>query len=627
MKFLKIAMFLCLSAFAPLLWGQPAIEPEPVSNSQQDKTVVDSGKISLKLKNMDIIEVFNILSQKGKMNIIAGNDVRGRVTLFLENVDVWTAFRLIVETNNLAYVREGEIVRVFTDREYEILFGQRFYDKTQAKVFSIRQTKAEFLKPTIDGMKSRIGKVFVDDNSNSIIVVDSAANVSKIAETIAALDVPLETEVYEMEYADAKSLEEKLKPFLSKRGSIQIDTITNKVIVSDVPGSFQVISKLVKEYDSKPFVKTEIFDLKYAKFDQIKEKLEKEITEGIGFIRADERTNKVAITDLPEKIARMSSIIHAFDEKHREVVIEAQIVQVRFGKNFKYGINWEYIATTLADRAVNLNVSSGFEVLSELPQTDTGSVEAFDQRIPTRVPPFDQRTSVHPGGRLFLAGLAEGGNDGLGNPYQGVIDLLKKTGDVSILSSPRITVLHNEEAKIQVGTNEAYVTNTVVQNTTSATTAENVNFIQVGVILKVKPLINDEGYVTLQIEPEVSSVSNFLVTSSGNRIPIVRTSNAKTRVMVKDGVTIIIGGLIDKNVRKDTSKIPILGSIPILGLLFKKIDNETTNAELVIFLTPHIISGDVSTSENERFKEVFDPPKEDNKIMDDLKDFIAPDRH
>ena len=625
MKFLRAALFIYLSAFAPLLWGQPGIEPEPV-NSQQEKAAVDSGKISLKLKNMDIIEVFNILSQKGKLNIIAGNDVRGRVTLFLENVDVWTAFRLIVETNNLAYVQEGDIVRVFTDREYEILFGQRFYDKTQAKVFSIHQTKAEFLKPTIDGMKSRIGKVFVDDNSNSIIVVDSAANVKKIEETLSALDVPLETEIYELEYADAKTLEEKLKPFLSKRGSIQIDTTTNKVIVSDVPGSFPVIAKLVKEYDSKPFVRKEIFNLKYAKFDQIKEKLEKEITEGIGFIRADERTNKVAITDLPEKIARMRLIIEAFDEKHREVLIEAQLVQVTFSKNFKYGVNWEYIATTLADHAINLNVSSGFELLSELPQTDTGSVEAFDQRIPTRVPPFDQRTAAHPGGRLFLAGLAKGGNDGLGNPYQSVIDLLKKTGDVNILSSPRITVLHNEEAKIQVGTNEAYVTNTVVQNTTSATTAENVNFIQVGVILKVKPLINEDGYITLQIEPEVSSVSSFLVTSSGNRIPIVRTSNAKTRVMVKDGVTIVIGGLIDKNVRKETSKIPILGSIPILGLPFKKIDNEIKNAELVIFLTPHIITGDVSTNEKDKYKDVFEPVKDENKILDDIKDIVNPDR-
>jgi type II secretory pathway component GspD/PulD (secretin) len=143
------------------------------------------------------------------------------------------------------------------------------------------------------------------------------------------------------------------------------------------------------------------------------------------------------------------------------------------------------------------------------------------------------------------------------------------------------------------------------------------------VLLKVKPLINEDGYVTMEIEPEVSSVADLLVTSSGNRIPIIRTSNAKTRVMVKDGVTIVIGGLIDRNVRKEESKIPILGSIPIIGLPFKKIENETINAELVIFLTPRIITGDVTTEEKDKFKENLIPPENKKGILDDMKDFVT----
>ncbi len=602
----------------------PTLQTEPVRR-EVEQIGNQPGRISLKLKNMDIIEVFNILSQQGKLNIIAGNDVRGRVTLFLENVDIWTAFQMIVESNDLAYVREGDVIRVFTGREYEIMFGQRFYEKTHVKVFVLTQTKAELLKPTIEGLRSRIGRVFTDDNSNSIVVVDADPNLKMIEETIKALDVPLETQIYELTYADTKSMEERLKPFLSKRGSIQIDPLTNKVVISDVPGTFEAIPRIIKEYDTAPYVKTEIFDLKYAKFDEVKEKLEKEITEGIGFIRADERTNKVAITDLPEKVERMRGIITAFDQKHREVLIEAQIVQVRLNRSFKFGINWEYIATALADHAMNLNLSSGFELLSEIPQADSSQVDSFDQRVPTRIPPFDNRNNKFPGARVVLAGVAKGGADGIGNPYQGVLDLLKKTGDVDILSSPRITVLHNSEAKIQVGTNEAYVTNTVVQNTTNATTAENVNFIQVGVLLKVKPQINKDKYVTMEIEPEVSSVASFLTTSSGNKIPIVRTSNAKTRVMIKDGVTIVIGGLIDRSMSKERSKVPILGSIPIIGLPFKRVENQMTNSELVIFLTPHIITGDVESADKEKFKEKLYPELDrdkDRSAMKDLEEFI-----
>lgn len=620
-----ILLFAMLSCSQSLFSQPPAIDKKPPATDKDQVRETEAGKISLKLKNMDIIEVFNILSQKGKLNIITGSDVRGRVTLFLDNVDVWTAFRLVAESNNLAYVREGDVVRVFTDREHEILYGRRFYDKTAVKVFPIRQTKAEVLKATVEGLKSRIGRVYVDENSNAIVVIDSRPNLKKVAETLEALDVPLNTAVYSLKHADGTQMEEKLKPFLSKRGSLQVDAITNKIIVTDVPGTFEVVERLIQEYDTAPFVVTRIFNLKYGKFDQIKEKLEKEITEGIGKIHADERTNKVAITDLPEKLDQMEGIILAFDEKHREVIIEAKIVQVRLSKNFKFGINWEYIATTVRDRALNLNMSSGFELLSELPQADTATIGRFEQRIPTRPPPFDSRNATHPGGRLFLAGLGKGGEDGLGNPYQAVIDALKETGDVNILSSPRIAVLHGEEAKIQVGTNEAYVTSTAVQNTTNVTTAENVNFIQVGVLLKVKPLINEDLYVTMEVEPEVSSVSTFLQTASGNRIPIVRTSNAKTRVMVKDGVTVVIGGLIDRSLNKRISKVPILGSIPILGLPFKRIEDETISAELVIFLTPYIITGDVPTNEESRFKDTLELPKKDERknILDDFKDFAV----
>ncbi|MBI1870424.1 MAG: type II secretion system protein GspD [Chlamydiae bacterium] len=623
----RILFIIFLFLLGSNLQGQQVSQEENKQETQAEeaplKAPSEPGKISLKLKNMDIIEVFNVLNQKGKLNIIAGNDVRGRVTLFVENVDIWAAFKMIIETNNLAYVRDGNIIRVFTTREYELLFGRTFSNQTKVRVFSLLQTKAELLKPVVEGMKSRIGKVFTDENANSIIVVDTEESLNLISQTIKALDVPLKTEVYTLAHAEPKVIEEKLKPFLSKRGSIQIDPATSKVVVTDVVGVSEIIARIIKEYDTAPYVKTEVFNLKYGKFDEVKEKIEKEITEGIGYIRADERTNKIAITDLPEKMERMRKIIDAFDEKHREVLIEAQVVQVRLNKNFKFGINWEFIATTLADHAFNLNLSSGFEVLSEIPQLDTGQVEAFEQRVPTRIPPFDQRIANHPGARLLLQGLGKGGNDGLGNPYQAVLDLLKRTGDVNILSTPRITVLNNEEAKIQVGTNEAYVTNTVVQNTTNATTAENVNFIQVGVILKVKPRINEDGFVTMEIEPEVSSVASFLVTSSGNRIPIVRTSNAKTRVMVKDGVTIVIGGLIDRSVHKEVSKIPILGSIPILGIPFKKIENTVDSSELVIFLTPKIITGDVQTDEQDRFKKTFKEDPHEPGFIDDIKDFVT----
>ena len=125
----------------------------------------------------------------------------------------------------------------------------------------------------------------------------------------------------------------------------------------------------------------------------------------------------------------------------------------------------------------------------------------------------------------------------LGNQstYDVTIKLLKTVGDTKLLSSPRITAINNQEAKILVGTREAYVTNTVTQGQTTTTTAENVTFLDVGVQLTVVPIINEDGYVTMKIKPEVSSVARYLITPEQNQIPIVDTATAETRVMVKDG--------------------------------------------------------------------------------------------
>ena len=142
-----------------------------------------------------------------------------------------------------------------------------------------------------------------------------------------------------------------------------------------------------------------------------------------------------------------------------------------------------------------------------------------------------------------------------------------------------------------VGTREAYVTTTITTGDVTTTTSESVNFIDVGVTLYVTPTINKDGFVKMHIKPEVSSISDWLETTEGNQIPIVDTSNVETDVLVKDGNTIILAGLIKKTSDKDVSKMPLLGSIPVLGRLFSNVSDTNEKKELAIFLTPHIISG------------------------------------
>jgi general secretion pathway protein D len=177
--------------------------------------------------------------------------------------------------------------------------------------------------------------------------------------------------------------------------------------------------------------------------------------------------------------------------------------------------------------------------------------------------------------------------------YTVLIEALDTVGKTNVLSNPRIAVVNNEEAKILVGSSQPYVTTqTTTPGSGPSTTAETVNFIEVGVKLFVTPTIHGDGYITMKIRPEVSSAANTLPTSSGNKIPIVETSQAETTVMAKDNATIVIGGLIKEQNSKTINKIPFLGDLPFVGLAFRNESKTKKKTEIVIFLTPKIITGD-----------------------------------
>jgi general secretion pathway protein D len=181
-----------------------------------------------------------------------------------------------------------------------------------------------------------------------------------------------------------------------------------------------------------------------------------------------------------------------------------------------------------------------------------------------------------------------------------LVKYLQTLGKTQVLSNPQLAVINNHEARIHVGEKQAYVTTTTTSGQTTNTVSEEVNFVDVGIQLSVTPTINDEGYVTMKVKPEVSSVVSTLTTPSGNKIPIIDTSLAETTVMIKDGATIIIGGLRKEEKISNSEQVPILGKIPLLGFFFKSATNKTERTELLVMLTPHIVGGDSLTTGDER---------------------------
>lgn len=467
----------------------PGAEGAPLQMAQ------DSGKISLDLKGMDVIEVIKMLAAKGSLNVVLGVDVKGRVTIFLKSVNLMDAFDIILIANNLAYDKRGDIIYVMNQRDYERMYGEKYAEKKEVMIFRLKYAKAVEVSKALNQMKTKVGKIIVDEGSNTIVAIDNPMALSQMSDAMVSIDLPT-----------------------------------------------------VKK----------IFELKYAKAADMKDKITENLTKGIGTMQIDERTNKIVVTDLENNMGDIEKVMTAFDDKPQQVLIESKILQITLDDRYKLGVDW---GSVIRQMQKELTLKSAFQLAAS---------NAFGP----------------PGAQLILGSMDSG-------DVNVMIQVLKTIGDTNLLSSPRITAINNQEAKILIGTSQPYATNTVTQGTSTTTTGTSLNFIDVGVKLYVTPTINKDGFVTMKIRPEVSSTSsNYTYGSPATTVPIVQTTQAETSVTVKDGTTIIIGGLI-KDERTDTvNKIPLLGDIPIVRTAFSNRDKHITKQELVIFLTPHIITGE-----------------------------------
>jgi general secretion pathway protein D len=599
---------------------------KPVDMSKTDAAPQNSKpSITVEMRNMDVIEAIKMVCSKGNINVVISKNVSGRVTLFLADVKVSDALMIILEMNELASISENGVLKILPDADYRKIFGRSFYDKTKTRIFPLKNIDAKLLGSYLQQVKSGIGKIIVDERTNTIVVVDepetikevqyivdsldlpvaqkiiclkylkapmayeavkdkksalgkitvdersntiilsdTAANVDTMVEIISKLDIEMPTGIFELKFTDASTLKEKIKDDISKDGSCQIDVKTNKIILTDYAGNLDKIGKIISEYDKAPRTVVKTYPLNYAKQEEISQKISEILTKDIGKVIPDERTNKITVIDYPSKVEEIDNIISELDEKTRQVLIEARVVQVRLRDDYSLGIDWEVLLNKVHD---------------------------FQITVP--FPPVSVTGSAVTGGSIGIGTIP-------GDDYSLIMEALQTVGEANLLSSPRILSVDGAESKIAVATRQAYVTTqTTVPDTGPPVESETVNWIDVGVILTVKPKINPDGYIRMNIQPEVSAVTDTLQTAKGNTVPIVSEQKIESEVLIKDGTTIIIGGLIEDQLRDSDSKVPILGDVPLFGQLFRRNSQEISKNELVIFLTPHIVSGDKSIIEFE----------------------------
>ena len=499
------------------LFAQGFTSPGSNESSAQSSLGGMDERVSLDLRATEVTDALKYLATKGGLNIAISKNVAGRVNLFLTDVPIRDVFDLILRSNELAYDKQGSVYNIMTEAEYRALYGRKFSDLRQVETFRLRYAIPEQAFNMMDALKSEIGRLLVDEDSGTVLVMDTSEKLHQMEQALATLEESGSIRTFDLKYAKAKDIEERLK-------------------------------------------------------DQLELKK-------LGFIKADERSNQVIVKTLPNRMKEIATLIESLDRKTREVLIDAKIVKVTLNDSLTSGIDWNSVFSNLKFNGTDETASNFRTSTSGTAPSETPAV----QRL--RLPQLYTKTTnkIIPGDMLFTTIARDG--------YE-LFRYLETVGQTKIISNPRILVTENQESRIHVGTREAYVTTTTTTGQTTTTTAEEVQFIDVGIQLLVTPVINADGFVTMKIKPEVSSVVRTLTTPSKNQIPIVDTSTAETNVMVKDGTTVVIGGLRKDQKKFSNDQIPGVGGVPFFGELFKRRSNNDELTELVVFITPHIVNGE-----------------------------------
>ena len=287
-----------------------------------------------------------------------------------------------------------------------------------------------------------------------------------------------------------------------------------------------------------------------------------------GNLTVDKATNSLLFYGTASEAQKVRAVLDQIDIPYEQVSLEAQVMSINKTDSKNLGIEWEWSKAP----------QSYEEYTPEKITIDaaTGKITSIEPAEITRASSFNKGTT---------GGIISFGRSPDGLPYEfyyaAKINALINNGKANILSKPKITTINGKEATINIGGEVPIPTLTVSDNTTTTT----YEYKETGIILKYTPRVNDDGYITAKIHTEVSTPTYDADTKAYR----FNKRSADTQVRLKDGETMVIGGLIGSDESKVMSKIPFLGDLPILGRFFSNVNNSKNESEVIIFVTARIV--------------------------------------
>ncbi|MFH1626399.1 MAG: type II secretion system secretin GspD [Pseudomonadota bacterium] len=651
------SLFIFFIVLGVLLWAIPYGVGEAEEGNvpagtpgKKDQKVAKGRMITMNFDEVDIRLMVKFISELTGKNFVMDDAVKGKVTIICPTKitvdEAYSVFESVLEVKGYTTVRAGEIIKIIPSREarhrdVETKAGIDIADLEKedriiTQLIPLEYADAEEIKKLFTPLVSKDSSVVAYPTTNTLILTEVSSNIHRLVKIIKELDISgseEKTTVIPLEYASAETLSEELlalfdskerRPTPPRKGvpvtpatamKIIPDKRTNSLIVRASLQDTGKIETLVARMD-KPTPRGKdrihVYYLENAVAEEMatiltqlpsKEKKETEKTKTPLFgesvsITADKSTNSLIIMASPQDYTVLKEIIKKLDIMRAQVLVEALIAEVSLDKTKQLGIEWR---TFEQPEAGKVRFFGGTSV--PLGTEGTGGIDTLT------VSPY----GTSPSG-LFLGAvkgtITFGGQQFLN--LGALIRAFQSDSNVNILSTPHLLTMDNEEAEIIVGEERPFLKTSQV--TDVGTTTRTFEYKDLGIILRITPQISKGKMVKLKIFQEIKSFVEQVEVGAIN----TTKRQARTTVVVEDGDTVIIGGLIRDDTRKSVSQVPCLGSIPVLGWFFKGFYQRDTKTNLLVFVTPHIVKTPEDLrkltmekkAESERVKEQYKKKKE-----------------
>jgi general secretion pathway protein D len=634
-----------LGAFPAVMAQQPA-SPAPSRFKGEP--------VTLNFVNADIEGVSRAMGAILKQQFVVDPRVKGTITLFSEEPmtprEAYLNYLAALRGLGFTVVEVGGLFKVVPEADAKLQSGtvsvgsvSRQGDQVLTQIFKLSHENANNLVPVLRPLISPNNTINANPGNNTLVITDYADNLTRIAKIIAAMDTPSsgDVEIIPLKYAVATDLATVVQrlsdggsgvqggvPGGGATSSILVDARSNALIVrASTPARMANIRAVIDKLD-KPMVGDNPMGNIYVVYlkngDAVKlatvlraafsstgggggggggssptaalsqaanpnnqqggpgGQAVAPLTPSAapstgGMIQADPASNSLIITAPEPVYKQLRAVIDQLDSRRAQVYIESMIVEVTGDNAAEAGFQWQGLIGKSGD---STGIVGGTNFT---PKSGKGNLVQIDA------------TGV-------AAGLGEGFNIGVIRKFAGqyglaaIANLLQSQTNSNIISTPNLITLDNEEAKIIVGSNVPFITGQFT-NTGTATTSpfQTVERKDVGITLKIKPQIGENGAVRMTIFQESSSLSDKVAPGTTSAGPSTNKRSIESTVVVDDGEIIVLGGLIEDRFTETNNKVPLLGDIPVVGALFRSTSRQKTRTNLMVFLRP-IVMRDAATS-------------------------------